>query len=190
MQAPHERRVDETFGWFPGSAAIAALFVVMGQAMNVMARESLAVEDLEVIGGALAVTALFGFWEIWRRTRPTSLILIGGHLGIYRKGQLAEIAGFGQLTHYRLSVINTMREVMLFGIVGLGGLLGVLGTLSNGHFAGAFYSFAALAVGAGGLASCIWQRIMCVHYWIPKSGGTETVVLRKKELTRVGWPIY
>lgn len=132
----------------------------------------------------MLVAALFGFWEIWRRTRPTSLVLVGGHLRIHRKGQLAEIATFGQLTHYRLSIVNTMREIMLFGVVG------VVATLANGHVGNTLYSFAALLVGGGGLAGCIWARAMCVHYWIPKSGGTETVVLRKSGLTRIGWPMY
>jgi hypothetical protein len=48
------------------------------------------------------------------------------------------------------------------------------------------------AVGVGGtgaLASAIWSRGMCRHYYVPKGGGTETVVLRTKELQRLGcWP--
>lgn len=89
--------------------------------MELIFGEGVSIEDTEFIAGSLLVAGLFGFWEIWRRTRPTSLVLIGGHLGVYRKGQLHEIAGFGQLTHHRLIVINTLGECIFFGLFALGG---------------------------------------------------------------------
>lgn len=187
-QAPRERRVDETFGWFPGAVSAGALLFVVGRILSLLMGDSISIEDTEFIAGGVAVWGLFAFWEIFRRTRPTSLVVIGGQIGIYRKGQLDGVVGFGQLTHFRLSIINTARECIFFGLATLGGGFGLLGTLSEGHLAAAFYALGAFVFGGAGLASCLWSRAMCVHYWIPKGGGTETVVMRRSDLNRIGWP--
>jgi hypothetical protein len=68
----------------------------------------------------------------------------------------------------------------------LGGVFGAPAAAMSGQIGGAMW---AAAVGIGGclsLASSIWSRGMCLHYYVPKGGGTETVVLRKGELKKLG----
>jgi hypothetical protein len=188
-EVPRELRVDETFGWFPASLAIAALLAVLGTMIRAVQNEGFdSMQELEFVGIALVVAVLMGFWEVWRRTHPTSLFVTGGRVGIYRKGELEKVAGFGEITWYRLNMVNSLREYMLFGLCGLGGCLGALGAASSGSMYGAMWAAAAGLGGLGGLASAIWSRGMCNHYHLPKGGGTETVVLRRSDLTRVRWP--
>jgi hypothetical protein len=115
--------------------------------------------------------------------------VVGDRIGVYRKAQLETVIGFGQVTWFRLNLANSLREYMLFGVFGMGGLLGVVGSLSSGSLPGALWAAAAALGGIGGFASSIWSRGMCNHYIVPKGNGTETVVLRRSELTRVGWPM-
>jgi hypothetical protein len=191
VDASRQHRVNETFGWFPAALATACILAILGTFLMAILEGGFDTTDqLKFCAGAAAVAGLCAFWEIWRRTHPTALIVVGDQIGVYRKGVLEGVIGFGQITWFRLNISNSLREYMLFGIFGFGGLLGVVGSLSSGAAPAALWSAAAAFGGLGGLASSIWSRGMCLHYYIPKGGGTETVVLRRAELVRVGWPLH
>jgi hypothetical protein len=190
VDASKQHRVNETFGWFPASLATASILAIVGTLLMAILEGGFDnFDQLKFCAIAAVVAALCGFWEIWRRTHPTSLVVVGEQIGVYRKGMLEGVIGFGQITWFRLNIVNSLREYMLFGILGFGGLLGALGALSAGSLPGAMWAAAAAFGGLGGLASSIWSRGMCNHYYVPKGGGTETVVLRRSELVRVGWPM-
>jgi hypothetical protein len=186
---PRPLRVSETFGFFPASLATAALLAIFGTFVMAITEGGFDnLDQMKFCAGAAAVAAACIVWEIYRRTHPTTLVVAGDRIGLYRKGMLEGVVGFGQITWFRLNIVNSIREYMLFGIFGFGGIFGVLGSLSVASAPGVLWSAAAMLGGVGGLASSIWSRGMCMHYYVPKGGGTETVVLRKSELARVGWP--
>lgn len=188
--APSGARIDETFGWFPASVVVASILGVLGAVITAIREGGFELTMLELTGGAIVAVFLFGFWEFWRRARPTSLVVSPDRrIGIYRKGELVTVVTFNDITHYRLSPINTMRECILFGVVGGGGIVSGLAALSGKNTGLALWTIAVGVGGAMAFVSTVWSRVMCRHYYIPKGNHNETVVLRRSDLTRVGWPM-
>lgn len=188
VDAPRELRIDETFGFFPGAVVVTGFFALIGSVIALIRNEGLTIPQLEFSGGAMVAIVLFGVWEVFRRTRPTSVVLMNGQLGLYRKGKLDKVVSFGQISHFRLNIVNSMREYVLFGLVGFGGFASGAALLGSDQLETAIWT---MAVGLGGMvafASSVYARGMCFHYDLPKGGGTERVALRKKELRTIGWP--
>lgn len=186
--APADRRLDETFGWFPGAVALGSVIAIIAWLIGVAQRNKIATEDLQVLGGATAVALLFGFWEVARRLRPTSLVLGNGAIGVYRSGALDCVVPYGQVAWYRLHIVNTVREYLLFGLLALGALPVAPSTMSRDVVFGLL--MAALGIGSAlALASAIWSRGLCYHYMVPKGSGTEECTFKRSDLRRFGWPI-
>lgn len=188
VDAPRELRIDETFGFFPGAIVVACFFALIGSVIALIRNEGLTIPQLEFSGGALAAIVVFGAWEVFRRARPTSLVLMNGQLGVYRKGKLDGVVSFGQISHFRLHAVNSLREYVLFGLFGFGSFASGAALLGSGQLEMAVWT---MAVGLGGivaLASSIYARGMCFHYDLPKGSGVERVALRKKHLPKIGWP--
>ena len=186
--APADSRLDETFGWFPGAVALGSVIAIIAWLIGVARRDKIATEDLEVLGGAAAVALLFGFWEVARRLRPTSLGLGNGAIGIYRRGALDSVVPYGQVAWYRLHIVNTIREYAFFGILTLGAVPVVPSMMARDLVFGLL--MAALGLGSAlGLASAIWSRSLCYHYMVPEGSGTEEVTFKRSDLKRFGWPI-
>ncbi|AKU95461.1 hypothetical protein AKJ09_02125 [Labilithrix luteola] len=190
VDVPAAARIDETFGWFPASVVVAGVLGVIGAVITAIQEGGFDLPMLQLTGGAIVAIFVFGFWEFWRRKRRTSVVLSPDRrLAIYRKGQLAGVATFDQVTHFRLSPINTLRECMLFGVVGVGGILTGLASIAGPKPSLAVWTLAGGVGGCMALISTVWSRVMCSHYYIPKGNHTETVVLRRSDLSRVGWPM-
>lgn len=187
--APQDRRIDETFGFFPGAFALAAVFGIIGTIVSAIIGGGFDnMEQMYWIGGGVVAAVLFAFWEFWRRMNPTSLVVMGGRIGLYRKGVLDMTITASQMTWFRLNFANSLREYMLFGFCGLA-LPGGAVSFASGSFGPGIWM---IGLGLGGclaFASSVWSRGMCFHYYVPKGGGTETVVLPKSKLRRLGnWP--
>ncbi len=164
------------------------MIAIIAWLIGVIRRDKIVTEDLQVFGGATAVALLFGFWEVTRRLRPTSLVLGNGAIGIYRRGALDGVVPYGQVAWYRLHIVNTIREYLLFGLLTLGTLPAAPSMIAGDLVFGLL--LAALGLGSAlGLASAIWSRGLCYHYMVPKGSGTEEVTFKRSDLKRVGWPI-
>jgi len=98
-------------------------------------------------------------------------VLFGDRIGVYRSGKLEGVIGFGQVTWFRLSIVNSLREYMLFGLVGLGGLFGSMAAASAGS--------APARCGRRRRASAAWA------VWRAQSGAVECAAT----ITSEGRPI-
>jgi hypothetical protein len=189
---PRDARVDETFGGFAGGVALASLFVLLAQLVAVVQGAELDKGRLEAIGISLGLASVCGAWEIVRRTRRTSLVFSVRGIGLYRRGQLEQVAAPAQLTWYKLSFINSIRELFLFGMFALFGGCGALAVGSSAASDGRIdlgFTFIIVGMAAGSvfaLAGSIWSRWFCRHYIVPHGSTTETVALPKSALARLG----
>lgn len=183
---PAEARLTETFAFTPGALAIGAILGLAGF-LSAMATRGGAksVEDLYLPGGCAAGAVLFGLWEVLRRMSRTSLVFQGDRMGVYRGGQLTQVAHRGQIMVYQLSVFNTIRELFAFGFLALVALGG--GGISLARDPGVGLTFLGAGVGCGGaFVSSIYARIACRHFFVPKGNGTEQVMFTRGVLGRFG----
>lgn len=188
--APADRRIDETFGWFPAAFALAAICGVLGTIITAILEGGFdSMDQMWMILGGVVAAALLAFWEFWRRTHVTSLVVMGGRIGIYRKGELEMVVTGNQMTWFRLNFSNSLREYILFGMCGLSLPFGATQMFSARYLGMGLWM---MGLGLGGclaFASTVWARGLCFHYYIPKGNGTETVVLAKSRLRQLGnWP--
>lgn len=187
-EAPTDRRLDETFGWFPGAVALGSVIALIATLIGVARRDTIATEDLAVLGAATAAALLFGFWEVARRLRRTSLVLGNGTIGIYRRGALDSVVQRGQVGLFRLHMVNTIREYAFLGFLALGALPVAPSTLARDVVSGLLMT--ALGLGSAlGLASSIWSRRFCSYYVVPMGSRTEQVAFKRSDLKRFGWPV-
>lgn len=146
---------------------------------------------LQFLGAALAVFLLFGAWEVLRRRRGTTLVLRERQVGLYRNGQLQGVVGRDAILPYALHPINTVREVILFGVLGPFPLLFAFSAIGSGKISEAFWAGTIGLAGTAALASTIYHRIMCKHYVVPRGMGSETLAFRRARLDQLhrllGW---
>lgn len=166
---PPTQRVDETNPWLAGTLAVAGLLVAIGTLVDILSSPRHDDSQLKLLGGALAATLLFGGYEIYRRTRRSALAFLPDRtIAIYTKGQLVGHVHAGQISWFKLNVVNTIREFMLFGIFALGGVFGLTALNFRGGFL--FFVLAACLGSISAFASSIYDRVMCVHYVVPGAG--------------------
>lgn len=185
--APVEARIDETFGAIPGAIAVAALMFALSQ-VPVLFGERTPRGALPMALGAFGVFAVFAFMEIYRRVRRTSLVFVNGNIGIYRGGRFAQAITPREMAPYKLSILNGVRELMLFGIAFMWGGCAVFGQSGTRgvSFTGLFFSVA-LLLGAGvALLSTLRIRFMCKHFLVPRGRGSQQVALPTATLQRMG----
>ena len=184
-QVPREARVPETFGSFAGAIGIGATCVTIGELVGVV-RGDTSTDELRTLGIALGIAALCFAWEIGVRVRRTTLVFAGSQIGLYRRGKLDQVIAPSQMSWYRLRLLNSLREVIAFGLCTLFGGCGALVVpWSEGGWT-MLAILGALSAGALGLGGSIWSRWMCRHYIVPRGRGSETVVLPKSALARAG----
>ena len=182
---PEHATVTETFGFTPLSFSAGALLGLIGSTIAVITIGVHELSDLYIPLGCLGGLVLFGAWELWRRRRRTTLAFAGNQIGIYRGGQLAEVAYRSQMVIYQLNIVNTMRELALFGIVGLGGLMAGITMMVPAPA----FGLCALGVGVGMTGACassVYARIACRHFYVPRGRGSEHVVFTSRAIERFG----
>jgi len=187
-EVPEERRIRDIVGIGFGALAGGAAIVFVGYLLRGF-RSGFDVNVLKMGGGALGVAVICGGIEYWRHRTPRVLVPDGPELGVYLGGRLATMVPFRHLTWYKLSFLNTFREVALFGVLSLFGLPYVLLVVTAGH-AGIDLAWG-LAVGLtlpALLVNSVLTRILSRHYFLPDGAGARTAVMRKSALTRAGWP--
>lgn len=183
---PPEHRLTETFAFTPGALAIGAALGLAGFSIAFgTSGGPKSLDDLYLPGACAAGAILFGAWETLRRMQRTSLVFAGDRMGVYRGKQLAEVAHRGQITIYQLSVLNTVRELFGFGLFTLILLPAAAFSLGREPATGLMMLGAGLG-SAGALASSIYARIACRHFFVPKGTGTEQVMFSRGELGRFG----
>jgi hypothetical protein len=183
---PPEARLTETFAFIPGALAIGALLSLVGILIRVASDGGLrSIEDLYIPAGCVAGAALFGMWEIWRRMRKTTLAFRGDHIGVYRQGKLEGVIYRSQITIYELNIFNTIREFVVFGIFGFGGLFSILAAIGS-EPAQCLMLLGIGVVCIGAFISSMYARMACRHLFIPKGGGTEQVMFTRGAIGRFG----
>ncbi len=189
MQVPASARLKETFGVGFGALGIAGFFIFAGYALDAVLNGLGDLENLAYLGGGLAVGVLASGVELYRRLRPTVLVPFGDRIGIYRRGQLSGTIAWGQLVEFRLRITNTIRELVLYGAVCFWAGLSALAFAADASASSVLWvawSFAAATFGFGALGSTIWVRMLSKHYFVPKGGGREKVMLLKSKLRTAG----
>jgi hypothetical protein len=182
---PDHARLSETFAFIPGALALGGVFGLIGLMIGISQHGFNDLGQLLWPAGCFVIAVLFGFWEIWRRTHRTSVAFLGDQIGVYRSGALQQVAYRSQITIYQLNIVNTLRELMLFGILALAGVCGGVGELDKDlGFGLAGIGFAIGSVGA--LVSSIYARIACRHFFVPQGNGTEQVMFTRGAAGRFG----
>lgn len=182
---PAEARLPETFAFTPGALAVGAVLGLAGWLMSFLSRGPSKLEDLYVPAGCVAGAILFGLWEIFRRLGRTVVAFHGDQIGVYRSGKLTDVAYRSQIMVYQLSVINTVRELLAFGMLGLMSLGG--GAVTVGRDLGMGLIFLGIGVGlTGAFISSIYARIACRHFFVPKGQSTEQVMFTRGAAGRFG----
>lgn len=178
---PPTQRIDETSGWIAGTLGVVGLLVALGMLIEMASAKRVADDSWKILGGAVAGMVVFGGFEVYRRLRRSALAFFPDRsIGIYNKGQLVGTVYANQISWFKLSIANTIREMFLFGFLALGGVA----ALSVFPMRGGFALFA-IAGGLGGvsmLASSIYDRMLCLHYIVPGAG---QIALPKSRLRAV-----
>lgn len=159
---PADARTIEALGITPITFAIGFSIALLGCAVGLLEHGFHGVSDLYIPAGCALGFVVFAGAEIWRRTSRYGLAFAGNQVGIYRKGQLQSVVPRAHVMPFKLSLLNTIRELMLFGVLAFFGLAG-----SAVIFSQPMIGLWGLGVGvalAGGFASSIYIRLMCLHY--------------------------
>ncbi len=180
---PVDARITEAFGLTPISFAVGGCVAMLGAIVGLVQFGFHAFADLYPALGCIAVIAVFGGYELYRRFAARYALAFGGHqIGVYRNGQLKEVIPRNHLGEYRLSIINTIREIFAYLAVGFVALIGTA-MIFEQLMIGLFAIGAVLALG-GGLVSSIYIRLMCKHVILQPS--QTQLAFTKSELAKVG----
>ena len=182
---PVEQRVRETFGCVPATLAFVALVLSLDVGGDLVAAATTRPNTpttLAVVLGLLFASLLFGGWEAWRRARRVTLVVTPTGVAINPNGALDVLVHPYQQADNKLSVVNTLREFGLYGLVTVLGFFSLLG--SSGRLHALVWTGAFTLGGAMCLASSIWVRAMGRHMMVPRGRGTELVVLRASDVRR------
>jgi hypothetical protein len=177
-------RVQETHGWTPGALALGGLIVGLGYLAIGLRRGFSEPHHLEIIAGGMGVALLLGAWEILRRRRTLTLVIRGNEIELQREGVRVQTLTPSQITLYELSTINTIREVILFGMC-------VMVALPFPFFLSGIAELWAVAAAIGAVAafsSSIKVRILSRHYIMPVGSRSETLLLPKSQIQ--GIPMF
>lgn len=182
---PPDGRAVETFAFVPGALAIGGVLGLTGSLIGIASHGFKEMEQLYLPAGCFAGAVLFGFWEIWRRTHRTAVAFWGSQIGVYRSGALTDTGYRTQIVIYQLSIVNTLRELMAFGFLGLFAGLGGMATLARDLGMGLTFLGAAAGL-IGAFISSLYARIGCRHFFVPKGNGTEQVMFTRSAIDRFG----
>lgn len=184
-EVPAHARVAETFGFTPLSLSIGGFLGFAGSLIGVAMRGIDELSDVYLPAGCLAGFLLFGAWELMRRRSKTVLAFAGPQIGIYRKGILGEVVQRSAIAIYKLSIVNTIRELMIFGIFGFFGTFGGLMTIARDPALGLCMLGGGIGM-AGAFVSSIYARVACRHFFVPRGRGTEHVVFARAVIDPFG----
>lgn len=185
-QVPEEQRLPEAIGLGFGGAALGGLIVFAGYALRI-ARQGLDGDSAKFAGGALAVALISGLLEVLRRRKPLTLVPQGPEIGVYRAGRLVQTVTVNQLTLYKLSFVNTFRELIILGMFGAVATFGVFFTVTAGGGAAVPFAWTLGVAVALDLAaySSVLTRVLSKQYFLPSNEGA--VAFTRASLRRVGW---
>lgn len=185
-QVPEDQHLPEALGLGFGGVAVGCLLVAIAYASQLL--KSFNVGAAQFAGGALVVGAISGYLEVRRRRLPLTLVPRGEEIGAYRAGRFVQSFHRGQTTWYQLSVLNTIREVMIFGMMALVLSLATLGLLATRELSVPAAWMVGGAIAANLLFySSILTRVLSKQYYLPNTVASGTVSFRKSALTRFGW---
>ena len=175
--AAHER-VAETFGLTPSLLATGLFGAAAVYGIGAKAPEDALWIWAMVAGFILAGLGLI-WYEIHRREQRVVFVLHDRQLAIYRGGLLSDVITPSQVVRYQLSVLNTIRYLLVPSVAAL-----VL-------LAGGASDPRMLALGIFCLSivgSMVWTRILCKHFYIPKGRRNEEVMLRSDDADMLLFP--
>lgn len=183
---PPDGQLAETFAFTPGALASGAILGLIGFAIGLGMRGGpKSIEDIYLPLGCAGGAVIFGLWEVMRRLKRTVIVHYVNQIGIYRGGQLTDVGQRGQIAIYQLSVLNTVRELMAFGILALFAITGGAFTVMRDPSSGLVFLGAGIGLG-GAFFSSIYARIACRHFFVPKGNGSEQVMFTRAECNRFG----
>lgn len=185
-QVPEDQHLNEAVGLGFAGVAAGCLLIVLAYAIQLL--RAFKQDDALFAAGVLAVGAISGYLEFRRRRLPLTLVPRGEEIGAYRAGRFVQAFHRGQTTWYQLSVINTLREVMIFGFMAASLSLVMLTFLATLKFNVPMAWMVGGAIAANLLFySSILTRVLSKQYYLPNTVATGTVAFRKSALTRFGW---
>lgn len=184
---PEDQHLREEVGLGFGGVAIGAVLVSLAYLLELVRKGFN--QDLALFaGGALVVGLGSGYFEFRRRRLPLTLVPRGEQVGAYRGGRLVNTFHRGQTTWYQLSIINTIRELMILGMMAFSLSLATIGFLFTLKLTVPMAWMVGGAIAANLLFySSILTRVMSKQYYLPNTVATGTVAFRKSALTRFGW---
>jgi hypothetical protein len=166
---PPEQRLAQTFGIGPtlwGLAFFAWTLIGVVQPAKLSS-----IEKCLIAASALVGTGLIA-WDVLRRRNRIVLVVTPLDVAIYRKGRLDVVAPPGFFRQYVLNTFNTVRLLLpfLFG-AGVGIFLGIDG--KNLQSVGRSMALTGGCFGAAVCGSIAWTRILCSHFYLPRSTGLK-----------------
>lgn len=179
---PADARITEALGVTPISFAAGCGIALLGAIVGLVQLGYHGISDLYIAMGCLAGLALFFPYEVWRRVTRYTLAFKGHQVGIYRRGKLESVLTRNQVGHYRLSILNTIREQFAFGAIALAALFGTAMIFQQLMFG--LFALGALVALGGGFLSSIYIRWMCHHVIL--SPDQTQLAFAKGELAKVG----
>ncbi|MHB8873178.1 MAG: hypothetical protein ACYC8T_05775 [Myxococcaceae bacterium] len=184
---PADERLGETIGVGFGAFAVGALVVLGGYWLR-MLEAGFDPTSAKFAAGALAVALVSGTLEVLRRRRPVALVPRGPELGVYRGGRFVRTIARNQLTLYRLNLLNTVRELFAFGMLGFVATIGSVAFFASSDRAGTELAWALGAAVAFDLTaySSFLTRVLSRQYFLPRDLSSGELVFSKAALRRLG----
>lgn len=184
---PQEQRLPEAIGLGFAGAALGGFIVFAGYGLH-MAGSGVDADSAKVAGGALAVAVVSGLIEVLRRRKPLTLVPQGQEIGVYQAGRFVQTFTANQLTLFKLSFVNTFRELMIFGLFGLMATAGAFATLVGGGRGLPLAWTLGVAVALDVAAySSVLTRVLSRQYFLPNTVASGAVAFTRTSLRRVGW---
>jgi hypothetical protein len=194
VHVPLEARLRSRPGWGFGAVGAGSLLIGGAHLLYWVLGGFSDIQALEVAAGGLALGALCVIVQLLRLLKPITLALgPEQRIGVYVGGQLMRSIVRGDIVWYRLSIVNTLREFLAFGMVGVGGLIAAVVYLAGasdaniGYLLPIAWTITAAIACIGLLGNSVWTRAMARHYFVQGGGKRYTVVFQKTDLRRLGW---
>jgi hypothetical protein len=185
-EVPQESIAHQSISFMPAALALGCILGLIGYVYMLLTGETaLRANELYLPAGCFVASLFAGAYEVWRRGRALSFVCINSQVGAYRKEKLLSYCLRSEVMYFELRIINTLREVIGFGLLACGCLAAAALNLTTNTGVGLMTLGGGIGL-IGVCAAAVYARIICSQYFIPVKGQPIRIGLTRNAAAKLG----